>query len=130
MVVERLRHITPALSDDRGWITNVLELDIRHVSVIFSKKGSVRGNHFHKLDTQYLYCVSGGFQSRSTDVITRETGSFLVGPGDLVKTPPKVAHTETFFEDTILVAMYTTPREAIDFSDTFKFPEEAFKALE
>lgn len=130
MVVERLRHFEAAQRDERGWILNVLETEIKHVSVIFSKKGAVRGNHFHKVDTQYLYVVSGGFESRSTDVITGQTRVITAVPGDLVKTPPKVAHTETFIEDTVLVAMYTTPREAIDFSDTFKYPEEASKALE
>lgn len=113
--------LTPALTDHRGYITNLLEADIKHVSMIFSKKGSVRGNHYHKKDTQYIYLVSGMYESKSKDVQQSNSGveTIVVESGDLVITPPLVAHKMTFLEDSIQIALYTVPRDKLGYSDTY-----------
>lgn len=123
MSLERIVRLTPALKDDRGFITNVLESDIKHVSVIFSMKGAVRGNHYHKQDFQHIFLVSGKYRSESkqVDIPDGRLESLIVEPGDLVITPPMVAHRMTFLEDSIQIALYTVARDRIGYSDTYPY---------
>ena len=45
--------------DERGLIQVLTDLPISSVLVIRSKKGAVRGNHYHKEDFHYCYLASG-----------------------------------------------------------------------
>jgi len=121
--MERLRHIGPAVMDERGTITNVFEGRIEHVAVIASRKGSVRGNHYHKTDHQYIYLVSGAFESHSCDVREPARRQVLhVRPGDIVDTPPFIAHAQKFTVDSVFLALTTCQREDGKYeSDTISY---------
>ena len=111
--METLRHIDVAVVDARGGITNVFEGRIEHVAFITSKKGTVRGNHYHKGDYQYIYLVSGAFESHSVDVGNPQKRQILkVKPGDIVDTPPLIAHAQKFTEDSVFLALSTRQRES------------------
>jgi dTDP-4-dehydrorhamnose 3,5-epimerase-like enzyme len=110
--MESKKHIDVGFKDERGDIFNVFEGRIEHVALITSKKGSVRGNHYHKKDHQYIYLVSGAFNSHSVD--TRDPSKRLVipmKPGDIVETPPLIAHAQEFTEDSVFLALTTRQRE-------------------
>ena len=110
--METLTHIPAAISDARGLITNVFEGRVEHVALITSKKGSVRGNHYHKQDHQYIYLVSGAFESHSVDVQNPGKKHVLnVKAGGLVNTPPMTAHAQKFTEDSVFLALSTRQRE-------------------
>ena len=110
--METLTHIPVAVSDARGLITNIFEGRVEHVALITSKKGSVRGNHYHKQDHQYIYLVSGAFESHSVDVQNPTKKQVLkVKAGDLVNTPPMTAHAQKFTEDSVFLALSTRQRE-------------------
>ena len=54
----------PNFHDDRGFIKDILTNEtIEHVTVIHSKKGVVRGNHYHKDTIQWVYLHSGKLNS-------------------------------------------------------------------
>lgn len=109
--MESLKHIEPAVRDARGLIANVFEGKVEHVALITSEKGSVRGNHYHKEDHQFIYLVSGAFESHSVDVRNPAKRQVLkVRPGDLVDTPPLVAHAQKFTEDSVFLALSTRQR--------------------
>ncbi len=122
--METLKHIKPAVSDARGLITNVFEGRIEHVAMITSKKGSIRANHYHKEDYQYIYLISGAFESHCVD--TRDTHKrnvLYVKPGDIVDTPPLIAHAQKFTEDSVFLALTTRQRESGKYeSDTIAYP--------
>lgn len=122
--METLRHIDPAVTDARGAITNLFEGRIEHIALITSKKGSVRANHYHKEDHQYIYLVSGAYESHSRDV--RNPGKIQVlkvRPGDIVDTPPMIAHAQKFTEDSVFLALSTRQREHGKYEeDTIAFP--------
>ncbi|MCM8776547.1 MAG: hypothetical protein NC930_09420 [Candidatus Omnitrophica bacterium] len=111
--METLRHINPAVIDDRGEIHNLFEGRIEHIALITSKKGAVRGNHYHRRDYQYIYLVRGAFNSHSCEVRDPQgTRQILkVRPGDLVDTPPLTAHAQEFTEDSVFLALTTRQRE-------------------
>ncbi len=111
--MEKKWHIDPAFVDARGAITNVFEGRIEHIALITSKKGTVRANHYHKKDHQFIYLVSGAFNSHSVD--TRDTSKRLVleiKPGDIVETPALIAHAQEFTEDSVFLALTTCQRES------------------
>lgn len=138
MPIESLTHTKPAFVDQRGSIWNVftesnpsalgvrppsygLELRVHHVAVIHSTQGAVRGNHYHKAETQYLFVVLGRVQSRCRDVRTGETGTLLAEVGDIIETLPYVAHRMEFLEPTMLLAAYTAARMTFPNKDTYPF---------
>jgi quercetin dioxygenase-like cupin family protein len=109
--METLRHIGYAVTDVRGMITNVFEGRVEHVALITSKMGSVRANHYHKEDHQYIYLVSGAYESHSCDVENPDKKQvLLVKAGDLVDTPPLTAHAQKFTEDSVFLALSTRQR--------------------
>ena len=122
--METLRPINPAAVDDRGSIFNLFEGPIEHIALITSKKGSVRGNHYHKKDHQYIYLVSGAFESHCVDVRDPKKRQVLkVRPGNIVDTPPLIAHAQRFTEDSVFLALSTRQREQGKYEeDTIAFP--------
>ena len=122
--METLRHIDPRAVDPRGAITNIFEGAIGHVALISSKKGSIRGNHYHKKDHQYIYLVSGAFESHSCEVQNPQKKQVLnVRAGDIVDTPPLTAHAQKFIEDSVFLALSTRQREQGKYEDdTLAFP--------
>lgn len=101
-----------AHSDDRGSIQCLVNFPVKNISLISSKKGTVRSNHYHKTDWHYMYMLSG-----SADYFFKPTNSneplqkVLFKQGDLVFTPPMEDHATVFLEDSVLLAMSRNPRD-------------------
>ena len=111
--MEKIRHIDPAYKDHRGEIFNLFEGRIEHIALITSKKDTVRANHYHKEDYQYIYLVSGEFESHCCDVRNPSKKQVLkVAPGDIVETPPFIAHAQKFTKDSVFLALTTRQRES------------------
>jgi len=116
--METLKHIDPAVKDIRGEIHNIFEGRIEHVALITSKKGTVRANHYHKEDVQYIYLVSGAYESHSVDINNPDKRQVLKAkPGDIVYTPPLIAHAQKFTEDSVFLALSTRQREEGKYED-------------
>lgn len=110
--METLRHISPAFVDHRGAISNLFEGPLGHVALITSTAGSVRGNHYHNHDHQYIYLISGAYESHCCPVDEPDNRQVLhVRPGDIVETPPRIAHAQRFTEDSVFLALTTRERE-------------------
>ena len=122
--MEILKRIDPAMTDTRGAITNIFEGRVEHIALITSKKGSVRANHYHKEDHQYIYLMSGAYESHCCDVRHPEKKQVLkVRPGEMVYTPPLIAHAQKFTEDSVFLALSTRQREQGKYEeDTIAFP--------
>lgn len=106
----------PEFEDDRGYITRLVDTDkypLRAVLYITSKKGTTRGNHYHKKDAHYVYCVSGKFKYSEKDMTKKNSKleTVILEPGDLVLSKPGVAHSMEFLEDTVFMAFTTERRE-------------------
>ncbi len=124
MELETVKHIKPAFVDARGEIINVFEGTTGHVAYITSRKGSVRANHYHKKDIQYMYLVSGAYESHCCPVDDPSKKQVLkVMAGDIVYTPPMVAHAQKFTEDSVFLSLTTRMREEGKYEeDTIAFP--------
>ena len=104
--------------DERGVIQDLLG-KIDSVTEIFTKAGSVRGNHYHQHTTQWAYVAWGKmlFLHTEDDGIHSEAR----GPGSLVIEPPGVHHAWKALEDTLVLVFTKGPRsgEAYE-SDTIR----------
>ena len=89
-----IAHPKVAFTDERGDITNILDgVDIRHIAFITSKPFTVRGNHFHEWQQQYIYILRGEMLTYSCHKNSPHTIHILrADAGDLLYCPPNVAH--------------------------------------
>ena len=118
MQVERKK---PAFKDARGVITDILDnVRVECVTLLSAKKGSVRGNHYHKKTTQYLYVLSGRFRAYE-QLAGKLLEKRLLKTGDLLITPPRVRHALVALEDGTLVVCAHGPRIGKEYeSDTYR----------
>ena len=115
-----IKNIKPAFADARGSIFDVFDgEDIQHIGFITSKKGSVRGNHYHKRATQYTYLLKGKAKWVTRDMREKsaKTSSRILAPGCLAVDTPYVAHA--------LVAL--SDAEFIFFTDRARFGKKGYE---
>lgn len=104
--------LEPAHVDGRGAIQSLVNFPMKNLSIITSKKGTVRSNHYHVTDWHYMYVMSGAFEYHY-----RPTGSehapamMVVRQGQMVFTPPMEDHATVFLEDSTLLVMSRNPRD-------------------
>ena len=117
-----IKNIKPEVADERGIIANILEEPISHVAIITSKAGSIRGNHYHPKQVQYVYLISGKYENLSKDLNKKNAKieSKIIEPGDLVITFPMVAHSMRFLEDSVLLNLVPGHRDSDKFSEHTK----------
>jgi oxalate decarboxylase/phosphoglucose isomerase-like protein (cupin superfamily) len=121
----------PAVShrDERGTITDLVTGErFDAITVITSRKGAVRGNHYHQETLQVLYVIRGRIE-----LVTQTPGgpvrSQHAGPGDLVRTPPVERHAIVALEDSEFIVFTRGPRAGREFeTDTFRLEEPLVRA--
>ena len=98
--------------DDRGFIRCLVNLPMRNISLILSKKGSVRSNHYHKTDWHYMYILSGRMdyyyrQNGETGEIKKE----ILKKGDMLFPAPMYESQSFFPADAQFLAISRNPRD-------------------
>ncbi len=118
-----MRISTPEISyeDDRGTIKDVLVREpIDAITIIRSKKGVVRGNHFHKDTTQWVYLQSGQLRSltqKGDEPVVEQ----VLKPGDLVVAESWEKHALIAIEDSEFFVFTRGPRGGDSYEeDTFR----------
>lgn len=108
----KLVQLEPPFTDSRGFIQPLLNIPTHNVSLIQSKKGTVRSNHYHKTDWHYIYVISGAleyyFRRHGMDEGIKQ---FEAKTGDMIWTPPMEDHTTVFKDDTLILALSLLPRD-------------------
>lgn len=118
----KVRHVKPEFTDERGFISRLVNddsLNFRAVLYIKSRKDAVRGNHYHKKDYHYVYCLSGKFKYSEKDVRKprSKVESVILKPGDLVLSRPMMAHSMKFLENSVFLAITTESREQKNYEE-------------
>jgi oxalate decarboxylase/phosphoglucose isomerase-like protein (cupin superfamily) len=109
---EHVVHLDPPHADARGAIQSLVNFPMKNLSLITSKKGTVRSNHYHMTDWHYMYVLVGSF-----DYYYRPTGSGAepkvtrLKAGEMVFTPPMEDHATVFLEDTEILVASRNPRD-------------------
>ena len=108
----KLVQLESPFTDSRGYIQPLVNIPTHNVSLIQSKKDTVRSNHFHKMDWHYIYVISG-----TVEYYFRRHGTsegiqrFEAKTGDMIWTPPMEDHTTVFRDDTLILALSLLPRD-------------------
>jgi quercetin dioxygenase-like cupin family protein len=117
----KLTKIKITHQDKRGAITDIVEkVDFNGATIILSKAGSVRGNHFHKVSVQYIYVLHGKMISRSKKQ-KKEMEEVILHSGDLISHEPYEAHMFEALEDSTFLVLSSGLRTGQDYEkDTFR----------
>ena len=108
----RLVQLEPRHADNRGYIQLLVNIPTHNVSLIESRKDTVRSNHYHTEDWHYIYVISGSFDYYfRTHDSGDEISHFVAKAGDMVWTPPMEDHSTVFAEDTLILALSLLPRD-------------------
>jgi dTDP-4-dehydrorhamnose 3,5-epimerase-like enzyme len=118
--------ITPATSDERGAISDILyKTEIHHAAVIDSNRGGlIRGNHYHKATTQHIFITKGSLRYwyQPADK-SQPVKSVLVREYEMVSTPPYEVHALEILEPNQFIVFSRGVRGGQDYeSDTFRVP--------
>jgi quercetin dioxygenase-like cupin family protein len=115
---EQIFKVDHPYEDARGRIDYfIMPQPVHWVGVMTSKKGSVRANHWHPRQQQKCLILSGRCISVYKDLTkaNSKTKHHLAGPGDLVVTPPRVAHAVIYLEDTVFLNLVSGARHPAKF---------------
>jgi quercetin dioxygenase-like cupin family protein len=110
-----------AHSDDRGQITDLLIGErIDAITLITSRAGVVRGNHYHRETVQWVYLLEGRLRVSAQ----REPGPVEereIVPGQLVCHEAMEAHSIFAIEDSSFLVFTKGPRQGEAYeSDTYR----------
>lgn len=110
-----------AHQDERGRIVDIIEsVSFNYATIISSRKGATRGNHYHEKTTQWVYVLSGKLLAHSRfgegPVETR-----VLEPGDLLKNVPSEHHALTALEDSEFLVLTAGLRGGKEYErDTYR----------
>lgn len=93
-----------SFSNDVGTLTQLVHDGWKQVNVLTSKGGSHRGGHFHKLNRECFFVVSGSV-ALDVELDGREEHQ-VFSQGDFFVIAPYQMHSMYFPEDTVMVALY------------------------
>ena len=109
--------------DERGIIQDLLG-GVDAVTEIVTWEGAIRGNHVHRLTTQYTYVTNGLLLAawlEDDGVHTRQ-----YGPGSLITEAAGVPHAWQAITDCRVLVFTKGPRSGESYeSDTWRLPENA-----
>ena len=116
-----------ATKDKRGNISDIFyKNNIEHVSIINSKKGALRGDHYHKETTQAMYMTKGNlrYYYQKINLAGKRIGkvsSIVIKESEVVTTPPYEIHSLEILEDNQFIVFSWGKRGGKDYeSDTFR----------
>ena len=104
--------------DERGYLLKILDKGFSSCIEIFSKKGTIRANHYHKKDEHFCYVLKGEilFFYRN-----RKKGSKLnhkiMKKGDLFFTTYDQDHLAYFLKTTHFLSYSSRKRSKIDYEN-------------
>tara|TARA_B100001765_G_C19382341_1_gene284058 strand:+ start:72 stop:509 length:438 start_codon:yes stop_codon:yes gene_type:complete len=118
--------------DKRGWLKKILDGNFSSCIEIYSKKGSVRANHYHKKDKHFIYVINGEilyfYRDRKSGARTKFK---LMKKNDLFFTPAMQEHMAYFTKNTHFLAFSTRKRTKFDYEkDLIRVNMRDYKEVE
>ena len=102
--------------DKRGWLKKILTGNFSSCIEVYSKKNSIRANHYHKKDKHFIYIISGEilyfYRNRKKNAKTKFK---LMKKNDLFFTPAMQEHMTYFTKNTHFLAFSTRKRTQFDY---------------
>jgi len=116
-----VHRVKTSFEDARGAIVDIIANEpVEYATLITSKKGAVRANHYHKDTFQFLYVLSGKLMVRGQmpDGPVQEA---IMEAGDLIVNVPEERHAFEALEDSAFLVLTRGPRGGDDYEkDTYR----------
>lgn len=125
MEAYRVREVDFQHKDERGSLTQLVHDGYKQVNVLKSKKGAVRGAHFHKRAVEAFFLISGSVDVEFKEKDEEKKVTFK--EGEFFEIVPFILHNMYFPEDCLMVQMYDIPVENEDGTKDI-YMEEEFNA--
>lgn len=104
--------------DKRGSLKKIamksrVGMDIEEVYILYSNKGAIRGNHYHKETVEYFTLVEGtaSFSLKDLETGCSETIKLSADDNIIIKVPVNVVHAFKNEEDEPMVMLAVSSRE-------------------
>jgi quercetin dioxygenase-like cupin family protein len=113
--------ISPAFSDARGEVIDIVkDTVVEYATIITSRRGAVRANHFHKETHQYVYMLEGRMR-----VVSQMPGEaqeeVVLHKGDLIVNAPLERHAFEAIDNCTFLVLTRGPRGGDNYEkDTFR----------
>lgn len=127
----RLTPIAP-FKDFRGELKKIFrksnlnkDLDIEEAYVLYSNKGAIRGNHYHKETTEYFCVLKGSVKFALKEIEKEGIVETTISEGDniVVEVTPLTAHAMVNEGDEEAIVLVLSTREYNeDSNDTYSMP--------
>lgn len=98
--------------DERGCLVQLVHEGYTQVNMCFSKKGAARGGHYHRLNREIFYIISGKLSITAEKDNIKETYDF--GKGAMFAVEKNTVHSLVFHQDTTMIVMYDRGVELLD----------------
>jgi len=122
--VLKIKKIIPAYEDDRGSIWDFLtNEETQHIGYLITKKGHVRGNHFHKKQKQYTLVLRGQIEVTVKNLLEEnsEIEKFDLKEMEMVEFPPFYYHSLKAKNDSECLVFISRQRNGTRYEDdTFR----------
>lgn len=92
--------------DERGSLVQLVSSGYKQFNIIVSRKGSVRGGHYHTVNDESFYVINGKFKLIAYDKKNNRE-EFLFKKGDMFQIEKNIVHSFFFLEDSIIASMYS-----------------------
>lgn len=112
MKLIELRKVDFCFEDKRGFLTQLVHEGFNQVNVLYTKKGEIRGKHYHKISVEVFYIVNGSVEVEASKENCTE--KYVFNKGDFFQIKPHVIHSMFFLEDCLMVQMYDRCIEKYD----------------
>lgn len=109
--------------DERGKIADIFyKKNIQHVAIVSSKKGALRGDHYHKHTVQHMLITKGALEYWYKPVDSDKFAKCeVLRVGDIKTTGPNEIHALRIIEDNEFIVFTDGVRGGKDYeSDTFR----------
>ena len=90
--------------NENGSLVQLVREGWNQVNVLYSKKDSERGGHYHKICNEAFYIIEGKIKLILENNNDKEENEFK--KGDMFMIVPFIKHRFIFLEETIMVSMY------------------------
>lgn len=123
----KIKKIKPVFVDKRGSIWDFLtDEKIHHVGFLISKKGSVRGKHYHKRQKQYTFVLEGKIKITTKDLLKKNSKieEQKLKKMEMVVFPPYYYHAIESLEDSRCLVLTSLSRVGTRYEkDTFRISD-------
>lgn len=112
---------TDVHKDFRGTIFSIVNETCNNVSIIETKAGSIRSNHYHKKDWHYMLVLEGNLEYFYYSNVSKKVIFINVLPGQIIFTPNLEIHATYFPNNSKMVVVSRFLRDSVTYeSDTVR----------